>query len=286
MATSVVPRRRYFPTLLRPRAGYRSAGFTTVIALVGLTALILLGPILAPHDPVQPIGAANQGLLSPNALLGTDAVGRDVLTRTLYGMRTSWLAALTIVAVGLTVGAVIGAVAGAIGGWVDAVLMRTTDLFLALPGALVAIAVVAALGPSLSNTIIGISLVWWPYYARVIRGEVRALAGRPHVAAAQLAGAGRLRVITHHIAPGVVPTAVVAASLDIGNAILLLAGLSFLGLGQRQPAPELGADTATGMQQILTEWWVPVVPAVAVLVLSLIANLAGDALSKSVRSSQ
>ena len=155
--------------------------------------------------------------------------------------------------------------------------MRFTDLFLALPGALVAIAIVAAMGSGLRNTLVAVAIVWWPFYARIIRGEVKALAARPHVEAARLSGVGEVRLVTRHLLPGVVPTAVVTASLDVGNVILLLAGLSFLGLGQQAPAPELGADTARAMQQLLSHWTVPGVPALAVLVLTLVANLGGDA---------
>ncbi|MCU1528838.1 MAG: ABC-type transporter, integral rane subunit, partial [Frondihabitans sp.] len=143
---------------------------------------------------------------------------------------------------------------------------------------LVAIALVAALGYGLENTLIGIAIVWWPYYARIIRGETKAIASRPHIEAARLAGIGRTRVVFRHIVPGVVPTAIVTASLDIGNVVLLLAGLSFLGLGQAAPAPELGADTARNLQLLLSQWWVPVVPGLAVLLLSLVANLGGDAI--------
>ncbi|MDT4944952.1 MAG: peptide/nickel transport system permease protein [Pseudonocardiales bacterium] len=198
----------------------------------------------------------------------------------IIGVRTSWLSALAVVLVGLLIGGIVGLLAGAFGGWVDAVLMRLTDLFLAMPGALVAIAIVAALGPGILHTLIGISVVWWPYYARIIRGEVRALAARPHVEAARLAGVGRTRLIVRHLLPGAVPTAIVSASLDVGNVILLLAGLSFLGLGQSQPAPELGADTANTLDQLLSHQWVPIIPGLAVLVLTLIANLGGDALRR------
>ena len=153
-----------------------------------------------------------------------------------------------------------------------------TDLFLALPGALVAIAVVAAIGPSLRNTLIAVSIVWWPYYARIIRGEVRAIAARPHIEAARLSGVGQGRLIWRHILPGAIPAAIVAASLDVGNVILLLAALSFLGLGQPAPAPELGADTARNLSLLLVDWWVPVIPGLAVLLLALVANLGGDGL--------
>jgi peptide/nickel transport system permease protein len=260
----------------------RTAGRRLNLGLVGLLALLtlvaLLARILAPDNPVQPVAMLNLPLGSAGHLLGTDSIGRDILSRTLWGVQTSWFSALVIVASGLVIGGVVGVTAGVAGGWVDNVLMRITDLFLALPGTLVAIALVAALGYGLQNTLIGIAIVWWPYYARIIRGETKAIASRPHVEAARLAGIGRTRVVVRHIVPGVVPTAIVTASLDIGNVVILLAGLSFLGLGQSAPAPELGADTARNLQLLLTQWWVPVVPGLAVLVLSLVANLGGDAI--------
>ncbi|GAA4267121.1 ABC transporter permease [Frondihabitans peucedani] len=260
----------------------RFAGRRLNLALVGLVILLtlvaLLARVIAPDNPVQPVGGLNLPLGSPDHLLGTDGIGRDILSRTLWGVQTSWFSALAVVASGLVIGGIIGVAAGVAGGWLDNLLMRLTDLFLALPGTLVAIALVAALGYGLENTLIGIAVVWWPYYARIIRGETKAIASRPHVEAARLAGIGRTRVVLRHIVPGVVPTAIVTASLDIGNVVILLAGLSFLGLGQAAPAPELGADTARNLQQLLTQWWVPVVPGLAVLVLSLVANLGGDAI--------
>ncbi len=265
------------------RSVVRAGGMPRPLALagVGLLALITLlsltARLLAPHDPVQPVGPLNLPPLSAGFPLGTDGIGRDLLSRTLVGIQVSWLSALAVVASGLIIGGLVGLVAGATGGWVDTVLMRVTDLFLALPGALVAIAIVAALGPGLTNTLVGVAIVWWPYYARIVRGEVRSLAVRPHVEAARLAGVGPVRIVTRHLLPGIVPTAIVTASLDIGNVVLLLAGLSFLGLGQQAPAPELGADSARALSQVLSQWWVPGVPGLAVLVLSLVANVGGDA---------
>ena len=179
-------------------------------ALVGLLALVTLVAVfarqLAPYNPIQPVGPLNLPPLSPGHLLGTDGIGRDLLSRTLIGIQVSWLSALVVVASGLLIGGTIGLIAGATGGWIDSVLlMRVTDLFLALPGALVAIAIVAALGSGLVNTLIGVALVWWPYYARIVRGETKALAARPHVEAARLAGVGRPRILTRHLLPGVVP---------------------------------------------------------------------------------
>jgi peptide/nickel transport system permease protein len=255
----------------------RVPSLVMLVVLALVTALALLAPVLVPYDPVQPVGAPYAPVGDAQHLLGTDMIGRDLLSRTLLGMRTSWLLALVVVAVGLVVGGAVGVVAGAFGGVVDSILMRVTDMFLALPSMLVAVAVAAALGPGLTNTFLAISVVWWPYYARIVRGEVRSLAVRPHVEAARMAGAGRLRVMTRHLVPGVVPTAVITASLDIGAVVLTLASLSFLGLGQPAPAPELGADTSRGMSELLAHWWIPVVPGLAVMLLSLVANLGGDA---------
>lgn len=274
-----VPRGRLRPVSI----GGARLGRPMAWALVGLLALVTLvavfAQVLAPYDPIQPVGKLNLPPLSPGHLLGTDGIGRDLLSRTLIGVQVSWLSALVVVASGLLIGGTIGLIAGATGGWVDSLLlMRVTDLFLALPGALVAIAIVAALGSGLLNTLIGVALVWWPYYARILRGEVKALAARPHIEAAKLARVSRTRILTRHLLPGVVPTAIVTASLDVGNVVLLLAALSFLGLGQRAPAPELGADTARTLSQLLSQWWVPGVPGLTVLLLSLIANLGGDAI--------
>ncbi|WP_456787748.1 ABC transporter permease [Cellulomonas sp. P5_C5] len=275
MSTAVVPRTR-----IRPVPAVRLARPVS-IALVALLAVItlvaLFARVIAPYDPVQPVGALNLPPFSPDHVLGTDSIGRDLFSRTLIGMQVSWFSALVVVASGLIIGGIVGVIAGSRGGWLDDVLMRFTDLFLALPGALVAIAIVAAMGSGLRNTLVAVAIVWWPFYARIIRGEVKALAARPHVEAARLSGVGEVRLVTRHLLPGVVPTAVVTASLDVGNVILLLAGLSFLGLGQQAPAPELGADTARAMQQLLSHWTVPGVPALAVLVLTLVANLGGDA---------
>ena len=264
-----------------PGLSTASLGRPVNLALIGLlgvvTVVAALARVLAPYDPVQPAGRFNLPPFSPDHLLGTDLIGRDLLSRTLIGLQASWFSALLIVASGLLIGGLIGLVAGATGGWLDSLLMRVTDLFLALPGTLVAIAVVAALGSSLRHTLLAVALVWWPYYARIVRGEVRAIASRSHVEAARLAGVSRTRLLLRHILPGVLPTGVVTASLDVGNVVLLLAGLSFIGLGQQAPAPELGADTARALPQLLGQWWVPTVPGLAVLVLSLVANLGGDA---------
>jgi peptide/nickel transport system permease protein len=247
--------------------------------LLGVVAIVaLITPWIAPHKPLVPAG---DPLLSPGHggfLLGTDEVGRDMLSRVLFGLRSSWWAAAVVIASGVVIGGLIGLIAGTAGGWVDNVLMRVTDVFLALPGPVLAIAVVAALGPSFTHTLIAVAIVWWPFYARIVRGEIKALAARPHVEAARLGGASRARIAFRHLLPGAIPATIVTASLDVGNLVLTLAALSFLGLGAPAPAPELGAMSARSLSFLLTQWWIPVIPGLAVFVLALIANLAGDGL--------
>ena len=261
----------------RRRRGSRAAVVDriAIALLLVITAMAVLTPVLAPYSPTAVAGHAFTPPLG-KFLLGTDEVGRDIFSRVLYGLRTSWIASVVVIASGVLIGGLIGLVAGTAGGWIDDVLMRFTDMFLALPGPILAIAVVAALGPSLQHTLIAVAIVWWPFYARIVRGEIRGLAARPHLEAARLAGVGRVRLAARHLLPGAVPAILVTASLDVGNLVLTLAGLSFLGLGAPAPAPELGAMAARGLTYLLQEWWVPVLPALAVLFLALLSNLAGD----------
>lgn len=254
-----------------------SRGDLVAVVVAGLvTLLALVAPLVAPHGSTDRVGAPFLAPGSPGFLLGTDELGRDLLSRLLVGVQSTWLSALVVVAVGMVVGGLVGLVAGAVGGVVDTVLMRVTDLFLSLPGPILAIAVVAALGPSLPHTLVAVSIVWWPLYARIARGEVRALAARPHLEAAKVSGVGRVALARRHLLPGAVPPLVVAASLDVGLLVMTLAGLSFLGLGAPAPAAELGAMTARGFTYLLEYWWIPVLPGLAVAFLALVANVAGD----------
>lgn len=277
MAVTVnAPRRmtarlRTLPATAGHRMDWAAAGLILLV-----TVIALLAPVLAPHDPLQPVGLPQQAPGQSGYLLGSDSIGRDVLSRVLYGLRTSWLSALVVIASGVLIGGLIGLVAGTLGGIVDNVLMRITDGFLALPAPVLAIAVAAALGPSLPHTLIAVAIVWWPFYARIVRGEIRTLAARPHVEAARLAGAGRIRLAVRHLLPGAVPATITTASLDVGNLVVTLAGLSFLGLGQPAPAAELGADSARNLSFLLQQWWIPVMPGIAVMLLALAGNLAGD----------
>lgn len=249
------------------------------IGMVGLVVIVLvalLAPVIAPYSPILRAGDAFQPPGSPGFLLGTDGLGYDILSRLLFGLRASLVAAVIVIVSGVIIGGVIGLVAGALGGWADNLLMRFTDLFLALPGLVIAMAVAAALGASFSSALIGIAVVWWPLYARLVRGEVRSWAARPHLEAATLAGVGWFRRVGRHLLPGVTSTVVIAASLDVGGLVVAMSGLSFIGLSSPAPAPELGSMAAQGMQYLLQFWWIPVFPGIAVLLLALFANLAGD----------
>jgi peptide/nickel transport system permease protein len=245
--------------------------------LVAITLLLLVVPLVAPHGPLDNVGVTFGPPGADGHLLGTDEQSRDLLSRVLYGMRVTWFAAFVVIASGIVIGGVIGLAAGMAGRWVDALLMRITDVFLALPGPLLALAVVSALGASLRNTLLAVMIVWWPFYARIVRGEVRSIMSRPHVEAARMGGAGRVRLALRHVLPGTIGPVLVTASLDIGALILTLAGLSFLGLGSPAPAAELGAMSARGLTYLLTKWWVPVMPALGVFLLVFVANVAGDA---------
>jgi peptide/nickel transport system permease protein len=251
-------------------------------ALAFMFLVIVFAKVIAPYSPLVPAGPP-MSAPSLHYLLGTDTIGRDILSRVLVGMQASWWGAMAVVASGVIFGGLVGLIAGAAGGWVDTALTRMTDVFLALPAPILALAVVAAIGPSYIHTLLGVAIVWWPLYTRIVRAEVRKLRASPHMEAARIAGVGRWRLIYRHLLPGAVPVTIVTASLDIAALVLMLAGLSFLGLGAPEPAPELGAMSAQGMTYIFSAWWIPVMPAAAVAVIAIVANFAGDALRDRIR---
>jgi len=272
------------PLRMRPVSRRRVRSLPRGTASVGAFALVtlvaLLAGVLAPHDSLSITNVAPLHAPSGAAWFGTDEVGHDIFSRVLFGIRESWFSALAVILGGATIGALVGGTAGALGGFLDALLMRVTDLFLALPAPILAIAVIAALGPSLIHALLALSIVWWPWYARIVRGEVRALSVRAHADAARLAGAGRARLLLRHLLPGALRPVVVTMSLDVGNLVLALAGLSFIGLGAPAPSPELGGMSARGLDYLLGHAWVPLFPAFGVALLALIANLAGDGVAR------
>ncbi|ROT97700.1 ABC transporter permease [Histidinibacterium lentulum] len=260
-------------------------GWLETVALVSLgviTLLALIAPWITPFDPYLRVAPAHLPPGWPH-LFGTDDLGRDLFSRVLLGVTYTWLPGLCIILVALVVGTALGLAAGTMGGTADLVIMRLVELFLVLPSTLIALAVVAALGPGLVNTMIAITIFWWPWYTRIVRDEVCRLRVRPHVEAARIGGSRGTALVLRHIAPGVVPALLVTATLDVANVIMTLSLMSFLGLGQPAPAPELGAMTARGIDSLTVFWWLPILPAVAIMVMCLMANLAGDGLRRAVR---
>lgn len=245
---------------------------------IGLIAVLVLAAITAPLIASNPTVSVGQPFASPSVhhLLGTDDIGEDLFSRVIFGLRASLVAAAIVIAFGVAVGGLVGLVAGTLGGWVDALLMRVTDVFLTLPGPILAIAIVAAMGPSRKHTVIAVAVVWWPWYSRLVRNEVRMLIVRPHIDAARLAGTTTSRIMARHVLPGTLPPVVVAASLDVQILVLTLAGLSFLGLGSPPPAPELGAMAARGSDYLIGHPLVPLAPGFALFLVAFAANLAGD----------
>jgi peptide/nickel transport system permease protein len=257
------------------------------VALAALAIVLLLavfGPIVSPYATDIPSGEPFRAPFSGGHWLGTDNLGFDVLTRVLAGIRISLFAAVVVTLVSALLGLLIGTVAGFVGGWPDVVLMRITDLFLAFPATIVAMAIVAGLGPGLRSSMIGIGIVWWPLYARITRGEIRRAATSLHVEAARIGGTRGTRLMLRHTVPTVLPTVLVTASLDIGGVIMTLAALAFVGLGSPAPSPELGLMSSAGMQYVLGSWWIPVIPGIAVGILSLIFTYLGDGLRSMLRS--
>jgi peptide/nickel transport system permease protein len=278
-----LPARRWFgirpgaPRVEKPRRRRRAPALT-VIAIVILLAWVLVAiaaPLLAPHDPLAQSGPYYQ---APSAAhwFGTDQLGRDILSRILYGARLSLPLAVVIVALALLIGGGLGLIAGYLGRWVDETLMRLTDLVFAFPPIILAMVVTAAFGPSARNAVLALVLVSWPTYARVVRSAVLSIRGSDFLQASRLLGVGPWRALWRDVIPNSVGPSVVLASLELGNAVLMLASLSFLGLGPRPPAPEWGAMIAAGSSD-LSKWWVSIIPGIAILTVVLAFNLLGDA---------
>jgi len=250
-----------------------------------IALVVILGWVIAVGGagfltPGSPIAENVDIRLLPPSLahpLGTDEVGRDVLRRVLYGGRTSLPAAMVVVSIGLTVGISLGATAGYVGGAVDEVIMRVTDMVLAFPVLVLAMAVAAALGASLSHGVVALAAVWWPQYVRVCRGLVMDLREKEYVIASRASGRLPLHTLYKVIMPNVLPALLVMAAIDIGRAILMFATLSFLGLGARPPQPEWGSMVSDGVD-VMDQWWVATFPGLAILTLVFAFNLLGDSI--------
>ncbi|WP_299785704.1 ABC transporter permease [uncultured Marivita sp.] len=252
----------------------------TMFGLYVLAFLVLcaiFAPVLATHDPfAQDLG---QRLLAPGEnghFFGTDSLGRDIYSRLLYGARISIYIVLLVVMVAPLVGLIVGTVSGYAGGWIDVVLMRITDIFLAFPRLILALAFVAALGAGIENAVLAISLTAWPPYARIARAETLTIRNSDFIHAIKLQGAGPFRIVTRHIWPLCISSLVIRVTLDMAGIILTAAGLGFLGLGAQPPSPEWGAMISEGRKYILDYWWVATIPGIAIFAISLAFNLLGD----------
>jgi peptide/nickel transport system permease protein len=238
--------------------------------------IAVIAPLVAPQDPLAQ-GIALYEAPSVAHLMGTDELGRDVFSRVLWGARISIPLAVLLVALAFTIGGTLGGLAGYLGGWVDEVVMRAADFVFAVPTILLAMAVVAALGPSLFHAVLAVVLVSWPGHARVVRGLVRTTMQSEYVAVGRLLGSPAHRALIVDVLPNVAGPVIVLAALEIGSAILLLSGLSFLGLGARPPTAEWGSMVSTGAQHFQA-WWIGVFPGFAIVSVVLAFNLLGDSL--------
>ncbi|GAA5064853.1 peptide/nickel transport system permease protein [Thermocatellispora tengchongensis] len=250
-----------------------------LIALSVLGAWLLLAVLAGVVSPYDPLAQSADTYAPPSAAhwFGTDELGRDVLSRVVHGARLSIPLALAVVVLALLLGGLLGLIAGYVGRAVDEVIMRLTDLVFAFPQIILAMAVTAAFGPSPANAVLALVIVSWPVYARVIRGAVLGIRGENYLGIARMLGVGPITVLRRDVVPNSVGPAVVLATLELGNAVLLLAGLSFLGLGPRPPAAEWGAMIALGAADI-SKWWVSVFPGLAILTVVLACNILGDAI--------
>lgn len=275
-ATDIAPVPRE-PSFLRKLSRASPLAIVGLIIVVAWIVIAALAPVIATHDPVS------QNLLvrnkPPNAdhWFGTDRLGRDVFSRVVWGARVSIPVGIGVVLAAAIVGVTLGTIAGFVGRWLDEILMRFSDLVLSFPILILAMALAAALGPSLVNSTIAIAVVWWPRYARVARGLVISLREQEYVVAAKALGATSRRLIWNAILPNTLAPVVVLATLDVGTAILMFASLGFLGLGQVPPHPEWGAMVADGTTAF-QYWWVSTFPGLAILSIALGFNFIGDAL--------
>ena len=262
----------------------REAPQAAVVILGGLMLVAIFADLIAPHDPTLPVQGAK--VFDPPfwmeggramTLLGTDFQGRDILSRLIYGARVSLIVGLMGTLVAGSIGTAMGILAGYVGGWVDQIIMRVTDAWLALPAIVFAIFLAAMVGPSMWNIIVILGAVYWTRYARVIRGEVLTLREREFVKLAEIAGASKLRVIKRHILPNVMNTATVLASLTVGVVIIAEASLSFLGVGVPPPQPAWGLMLSEARSTLMAgQWWLTVFPGLCILLVVLATQLFGD----------
>jgi peptide/nickel transport system permease protein len=268
--------RRAWQLLVRNRMAMLGAAVVLTWALVAVVA-----PLVAPYDPIDQ--QVRQRLQPPSVahLLGVDELGRDVFSRLLYGGRVSLPVAAVVVLLATVFGTLYGGLSAFAGSWLDEVGMRIVDMVLAFPSLILAMAIAAALGPSIQNSMLALLVVWWPPYARVARGQVLALKRRDFVTAARVLGMSETRVLLRHVLPNALAPALVLTSMDFGNAIIITAALSFLGLGAVPPTPEWGAMVAEG-RELVQQWWISTFSGLAIFSVAMACNFVGDGLRDAV----
>jgi peptide/nickel transport system permease protein len=264
------------------RRGFVRRNPTLVLGVVVL-ALIVLVALLAPWLAPVPADAGTathpfQVLASPSSAhpFGTDLVGRDLLTRIMYGARISLRLVVEVLVIAGLVGIPLGLVAGYFGGHVDQVIMRVTDVFLAFPALLLSLAIAFVLTPSVSNMTIAIAVTWWPWYTRLVRGEAASIATRPYIESCRTLGVSPIRILLRHVLPNSVTPVLVQMSMDAGGILLTAASISFLGLGAQDPTPEWGLIVSQGAQYFSTQWWFVTFAGLAILFTAISFNLIGD----------
>lgn len=270
------PAERRWRRALRRAARNRLALFGSAIVVL-LVLLAAFASLLSPYSPTK-INLRER--LSPPSLahpFGTDDAGRDILSRVIYGSRVTLRICVMVVGLALGIGTFLGLLAGYFGGWTDEVMMRVSDVFLAFPPLILAMAIAAALGPSLEHAIIAMAAIWWPRYARIARGQVLLIKELDYVASARAVGASLLRVMARHILPNCVSPIIVQATLDLGEVVLTAATLSFIGFGAQPPTPEWGAMISVGRNFLRDYWWYPTFPGLAIFLTVMGFNLLGDA---------
>ncbi len=267
-----LPRRRF----LRRSVWTQPLGLVGAGLLVVIVLLVVFAPWLTAHGPIDMVA---KRFMAPSAehWFGTDQLGRDVFARVIYGARVSLPYALQLVVMAAVIGTLLGAIAGYFGGWIDGVIMRAADLVMAFPDIILAMAVVAALGPGLFNAVLAVVVVSWPIYARVVRSMLLTIRDEPYVQSSRLLGVSAMRALWVDVRPNVVGPLVVLAALEFGHAVLILAGPSFLGLGAQPPTPEWGQMVSDG-SKYFDKWWLSVFPGLAILLVVLAANFLGDTL--------
>ncbi len=254
----------------------------SLIFVIIMALLAVFAPWITPY-PKQGEGEPNitQKLKAPSVIhpFGTDAVGRDLLARVLYGARTSLVAGVAIVSISVLFGTFLGALAGYFGGWIDEVIMRITDIFLAFPPLLLAMTVATVLEPNLQNAILAITLTWWPWYTRLARAQTVSVRERDYVRAARGIGVSSMTIVARHIVPNIITPILVQGTLDLGAAIITVSSLSFLGLGVPPPTAEWGAMIREGRVYIQNgRWWIPTFPGLALFLTAMAFNLLGDSI--------